>query len=95
MIPLVSAIRRFEMSDAAPHPTVEPKRSDLGSASAMSTSLTIVQALVAIGVLILVVARRAAARPVRGDRRRWTLPLLLAVIGVVNLSHLSGQHPPV
>ncbi len=61
----------------------------------MSSSLTIVQALVAIGVLVLVVSRRFAPRPVRGDRRRWTLPLILAAVGVVNLSHLSGQHPPV
>jgi hypothetical protein len=61
----------------------------------MSSGFTIVQALIVVAVLVLVVGRRFTPRPIDGDRRRWPLPIVLAVIGVVNLVQLGHRTPPV
>lgn len=61
----------------------------------MSSGITLVQLLIAIAVVVLIIGRRFAPRPVSGDRRRWRLPIVLAVIGVANLAQLSHHTPPI
>lgn len=61
----------------------------------MGTGITLIQILIIVAVLVLVVGRRFAPRPIREDRRRWRLPVMLAVVGVANLVQLRHQTPPV
>ena len=60
----------------------------------MSSGTTILQIAIAIGVLVLVIGRRFNPRPVRGDNRRWRLPLILCAIGVYSLISLGHATPP-
>jgi hypothetical protein len=61
----------------------------------MSSGITIIQALIAVAVLVLVIGRRFMPHPISGDRRRWRLPIVLAVVGIANLVQLRHQTPPV
>jgi hypothetical protein len=61
----------------------------------MSSASTFLQIAIAVGVLALVIGRRFAPRPVRGDGRRWRLPLLLCAFGVWSLVSLGRHAPPV
>ncbi|HEU5356720.1 MAG TPA: hypothetical protein VFU65_19790 [Actinocrinis sp.] len=61
----------------------------------MSTGITIVQVLIAVAVLVLVIGRRFAPHPIKDDRRRWRLPLVLVVIGIANLVQLRHHTPPI
>lgn len=59
-----------------------------------STVNTVAQALVVVAVLGLVIARRFQPRPVRGDGRRWRLPLILMAVGLYSVVQLTkGSHP--
>lgn len=61
----------------------------------MSSGITIIQVLIVAAVLVLVVGRRFAPRPINGDRRRWRLPIALAAVGIANLVQLRHQTPPI
>jgi hypothetical protein len=61
----------------------------------MNSGVTILQVLIAVAVLVLVIGRRFAPRPISGDRRRWRLPIVLAAIGVADLVQLGHHTPPV
>ncbi len=61
----------------------------------MSNGATLVQVAIAVAVLVWVVARRFTPRPVRGDARRWRLPIVLCAIGVYDVASLSRHTPPV
>jgi hypothetical protein len=59
-----------------------------------STANTIVQVLIVVAVLGLLVSRRFRPRPIRGDRRRWQLPIALIAFGVYSMIQLTrGSHP--
>jgi len=58
-----------------------------------STVNTVAQLLVVVAVLGLVISRRFRPRPVRGDARRWRLPLILMAIGLYSVVELTkGSH---
>lgn len=59
-----------------------------------TTAVTAFQILIVVAVLGLVIAKRMRPRPVKGDTRRWRLPLILMAIGaygVVSTTH--GTNP--
>jgi hypothetical protein len=59
-----------------------------------STVNTVAQLLVVVAVLGLVIGRRFQPRPVRGDARRWRLPLILMAVGLYSVVQLTkGSHP--
>lgn len=47
-----------------------------------TTAVTAFQILIVIAVLGLVIVKRMQPRPIKGDTRRWRLPLILMAIGV-------------
>lgn len=58
-----------------------------------STVNTVAQLLIVVAVLGLVISRRFRPRPVRGDARRWRLPLILVAIGLYSVVELTkGSH---
>jgi hypothetical protein len=61
----------------------------------MSTTSTVIHIAIVVAVLAWVMVRRFSPRPVRGDRRRWRLPLVLCAIGVFDLAGLRHATPPV
>jgi len=50
-----------------------------------TTATTVLQILVVIAVLGLIMNKRLKPRPVKGDTRRWRLPLILMAIGAYAL----------
>jgi len=59
-----------------------------------STVNTVAQLLIVVAVLGLVISRRFRPQPVRGDARRWRLPLILVAIGLYSVVELTkGSHP--
>ncbi len=58
-----------------------------------NTASALLQILLVLGVLALVIQKRLTPRPVKGDSRRWRLPLILLAIGVygvVGTTHGTG-----
>ncbi|HEY3866951.1 MAG TPA: hypothetical protein VGM10_01300 [Actinocrinis sp.] len=60
-----------------------------------TTAASVLQVILVIAVLALVIGRRFTPRPVRGDGRRWRLPLILVAIGVYSLYGLGHGSKPV
>lgn len=60
----------------------------------MTTSATaVLQILIVVAVLVLVIRRRLTPRPVRGDTRRWRIPLILIAIGAYSVINTTrGAH---
>lgn len=60
----------------------------------MSTgAASILQIIVVVAVLVFVIGRRFTPRPVRGDSRRWRIPLVLTAVGAYTLYGLGhGSH---
>lgn len=62
----------------------------------MSTvAASILQVIVVVAVLVFVIGRRFTPRPVRGDGRRWRLPLVLTAVGAYTLYQLGHGSKPV
>jgi hypothetical protein len=62
----------------------------------MSTvAASIVQVIVVVAVLVFVIGRRFTPRPVRGDGRRWRLPLILTAVGAYTLYGLGHGSKPI
>lgn len=61
----------------------------------MGSGITILQALIAVAVLVLVIGRRFAPHPINGDRRRWRLPIVLIVAGIASLVQSRHHTPPI
>src|ERR1700736_4883283 len=61
----------------------------------MSNANTLLQVAIAVAVLAWVIARRFTPRPIRGDSRRWRLPLVLCAIGGYDLANLGRHTPPI
>jgi len=61
----------------------------------MSNASTLLQVAIAAAVLVWIVAKRFSPRPLRGDSRRWRLPLVLCAIGVYDMASLGRHTPPV
>ena len=56
----------------------------------MSTqAASILQVLLVVVIVAYVIGRRFTPRPVRGDRRRWRLPLIITAIGAYTLYGLG------
>lgn len=60
-----------------------------------TTAASILQVLIAVAVVVFIVGRRFTPRPVRGDRRRWTIPLALTAIGAYTLYGLGHGSKPI
>jgi hypothetical protein len=60
----------------------------------MTTSATaVLQILIVVAVLVLVIRKRLTPRPVRGDTRRWRIPLVLVAIGAYSVVNTTrGAH---
>ena len=61
----------------------------------MSSASALFQIAIAAAVLVLVVARRFTPRPIRGNARRWRLPLIMCAIGAWDLVSLGRHTPPI
>lgn len=62
----------------------------------MSTgAASVLQIIVVAAVLVLVIGRRFTPQPVRGDGRRWRIPLVLTAVGAYTLYGLGHGSKPI